>query len=83
MIKVTRFGVSMDTNLLRRFDEHIKKRGYSNRSEAFRDLVRDELVEKTWEKPDSLVVGTVTLVYDHHKPNLQALLTDVFGEPAR
>src|SRR3990172_6829462 len=36
MIKVTRFGVSMDTNLLRRFDEHIKKRGYSNRSESFR-----------------------------------------------
>src|SRR5690606_6969678 len=48
-----------------------------NRSEAFRDLIRDELVEKAWESPDSNVVGTVTLVYDHHVRMLNEKLTDI------
>ena len=55
----------------------IASRGYTNRSEAFRDMIRDELVEKTWEKPDSNVVGTVTLVYDHHVRMLNEKLTDM------
>jgi len=76
MIKVTRFGVSMDTNLLRRFDEHIKKRGYSNRSEAFRDLVRDRLVKEEWAWEEEETVGTVTLIYDHHQRELQEQLTE-------
>jgi CopG family nickel-responsive transcriptional regulator len=51
---------------LDQFDRLIAKRGYTNRSEAFRDMIRNDLVENTWESPDSQVVGTVTLVYDHH-----------------
>jgi CopG family nickel-responsive transcriptional regulator len=66
MSGLSRIGVAIDTELLDKFDRLIGQRGYTNRSEAFRDLIRDELVEKTWESPDSVVVGTVTLVYDHH-----------------
>jgi CopG family nickel-responsive transcriptional regulator len=66
MSGLSRIGVAIDTDLLNKFDKLIGQRGYTNRSEAFRDLIRDELVEKIWESPESHVVGTVTLVYDHH-----------------
>ena len=77
MSELARIGVAIDTNLLARFDRLIGQRGYANRSEAFRDLIRDELVEKTWESPESPVVGTVTLVYDHHKRLLSEKLTHI------
>jgi CopG family nickel-responsive transcriptional regulator len=66
MSDLSRIGVAIDATLLAQFDELIARRGYTNRSEAFRDLIRDQLIEKTAERPDSIVVGTVTLVYDHH-----------------
>ena len=66
MSSLSRIGVAIDSDLLKQFDALIQQRGYSNRSEAFRDLIRDDLVEKTWESPDSQVVGTVTPVsYTH------------------
>jgi CopG family nickel-responsive transcriptional regulator len=65
---------------LDQFDQLIAKRGYTNRSEAFRDLIRDELVQKSWESPESNVVGTVTLVYDHHVRMLNEKLTDMQHE---
>ena len=77
MSALSRIGVAIDTELLDKFDHLIGQRGYTNRSEAFRDLIRDELVEKTWESPDSHVVGTVTLVYDHHVRMLNEKLTDI------
>jgi CopG family nickel-responsive transcriptional regulator len=77
MSELSRIGVAIDSDLLDKFDHLIGERGYTNRSEAFRDLIRDELVEKTWESPDSQVVGTVTLVYDHHVRLLNEKLTDV------
>src|ERR1700676_1539670 len=77
MSELSRIGVAIDSNLLKKFDELIAQRGYTNRSEAFRDLIRDELVQKTWETPDSEVVGTVTLVYDHHVLMLSEKLTDM------
>ncbi len=77
MSELSRIGVAIDSDLLEKFDGHIAKRGYTNRSEAFRDLIRDELVQKNWELPDSLVVGTVTLVYDHHVRLLNEKLTDL------
>jgi CopG family nickel-responsive transcriptional regulator len=77
MSALSRIGVAIDTELLDKFDSLIAQRGYTNRSEAFRDLIRDELVEKTWESPDSPVVGTVTLVYDHHVRLLNEKLTDI------
>ena len=77
MSALSRIGVAIDSDLLDQFDRLIAKRGYSNRSEAFRDLIRDELVEKAWESPDSPVVGTVTLVYNHHVRLLNEKLTDI------
>lgn len=77
MGELSRIGVAIDSDLLEKFDLLIGTRGYTNRSEAFRDLIRDELVQKTWESPDSEVVGTVTLVYDHHVRMLSEKLTDM------
>jgi CopG family nickel-responsive transcriptional regulator len=77
MSELTRIGVAIDAGLLEKFDKLIAQRGYTNRSEAFRDLIRDELVEKAWESPESRVVGTVTLVYDHHVRLLSEKLTDI------
>ncbi len=77
MSGLSRIGVAIDTDLLDKFDRMIEKRGYTNRSEAFRDLIREELVEQTWEAPDSNVVGTVTLVYDHHVRMLNEKLTGI------
>jgi CopG family transcriptional regulator, nickel-responsive regulator len=75
MSDLARIGVAIDSLLLKRFDQLIGQRGYTNRSEAFRDLIRDELVQKSWESPDAEVVGTVTLVYNHHVRMLNEKLT--------
>jgi CopG family nickel-responsive transcriptional regulator len=77
MSELSRIGVAIDSDLLKKFDDLIGKRGYTNRSEAFRDLIRDELVQQAWESPESEVVGTVTLVYDHHVRMLNEKLTDM------
>jgi CopG family transcriptional regulator, nickel-responsive regulator len=69
--------VAIDASLLEKFDRLIAQRGYTNRSEAFRDLIRDDLVRKDAESPDSQVIGTVTLVYDHHVRLLQEKLTAI------
>lgn len=83
MSELSRIGVAIDSGLLDQFDQLIAKRGYTNRSEAFRDLIRDELVQKSWESPESNVVGTVTLVYDHHVRMLNEKLTDLQHEHHR
>lgn len=75
MSDLSRIGVAIDASLLSKFDDLISERGYTNRSEAFRDLIRDELVRQDWEKPEVPVVGTVTLVYDHHVRQLSERLT--------
>jgi CopG family nickel-responsive transcriptional regulator len=77
MSTLSRIGVAIDTELLERFDALISRRGYTNRSEAFRDLIRDALVTEAAEKPETPVVGTVTLVYDHHVRMLGDRLTDL------
>jgi len=69
-----RFGVSISSGLLDKFDELIEAKGYVNRSEAIRDLIRDYLVEHEWEK-DAETMGSVTLVYDHHMRELTESLT--------
>jgi CopG family nickel-responsive transcriptional regulator len=77
MGELSRIGVAIDSDLLDRFDEHIAKRGYTNRSEAFRDMIREDLVEHASESPEARVIGTVTLVYDHHVRMLSDRLTDL------
>jgi CopG family nickel-responsive transcriptional regulator len=77
MSNLTRIGVALDADLLDKFDALIHERGYENRSEAFRDLIRNELVEASWKSPDAEVVGSVTLVYDHRVRLLHEKLLDL------
>lgn len=75
MAELTRTGIAMDSDLLARFDRFILKQGYTNRSEAFRDLVRDRLITAAVEDPEVSVVGSITLIYDHHSRLLPDKLT--------
>ncbi len=77
MSKLQRFGISIEEDLLKRFDEEIVKKGYQNRSEAIRDLIRNHLVELEWKDDKEEVAGTITLVYDHHTRGLADLLTEL------
>jgi CopG family nickel-responsive transcriptional regulator len=80
MGELARIGVAIDEDLLRKFDSLNARRGYTNRSEAFRDLIRDALIEDKAAAPDSEVVGTLTLVYEHHVRLLQERLTHMQHE---
>ena len=75
MSNTARFGVSMDEGLLSEFDALCVARGYATRSEALRDLIRDALIEERGTQEDSIVAGSLTLVYDHHKSDLTQRLT--------
>ena len=66
MAKVQRIGVSLEPDLLKWFDKSILKKGYTNRSEAIRDLIREQMVEDQWQGGDEECVAAVTLVYEHH-----------------
>lgn len=71
-----RFGVSMDEDLLESFDELIQARGYENRSEAIRDLVRKELVKQECKDDEKETWGALLVVFDHHQRGLNAKLTE-------
>jgi len=73
---LTRFGISIDEALLRRFDALLEEKGYDSRSEAIRDLIRERLVEEEWAR-NAEVVGAITLVYNHHVRELAERLTDL------
>jgi CopG family nickel-responsive transcriptional regulator len=72
-----RFGVSIPDELLAKLDKLAKKKGYFNRSEVLRDLIRDRFVEEEWASVSGEVVGTVTIVYNHHAHELSDKLTDL------
>ena len=74
---IIRFGISIENPLLERFDSLIKRKGYSNRSEAIRDLIRDSLVMEEWESATAETVGTITIVYSHDTRELADTLTDL------
>lgn len=76
MSKLVRFGVSLDKDLLDKFDALIKNRNYYNRSEAFRDLIRQELVKEEWNT-NTEIAGAITLIYDHHHRELLNKVTDL------
>lgn len=75
-----RFSVSMEGNLLGKFDQLVTKRGYTNRSEAVRDLVREAILEESWEADEQLIAGTVMLFYNHHQRNLLEEMTTIQHE---
>jgi len=76
MDKLVRFGVSLEKDLLIKFDNLAKERNYACRSEALRDLIRQELVQKEWLTGEE-VAGVITLIYDHHKRELVNKLMDI------
>ena len=78
MGNLRRFGVSIEKTLLKDFDGFLKKKGYANRSDALRALIRSVLLEtQMQESPDLEVIGTITLVYDHRTGDLLSRLTDI------
>ncbi len=80
MSQLTRFGVSVPDQLVEAFDNDIVKKGYRTRSEAIRDIMRARLVERQWEAGDQEVVGTVTVIYNHHSKRLTSILTSLQHE---
>ncbi len=74
---IFRFGISLERVLIERFDRLIGRKGYTNRSEAIRDLIRDSLVTEEWESVTTETVGTITLVYSHETRELTDNLTDL------
>ncbi|MCK5767059.1 MAG: nickel-responsive transcriptional regulator NikR [Candidatus Atribacteria bacterium] len=76
MSDIVRFGVSLEKELLEKFDRLITEKSYPNRSEAIRDLIRENLVKKEWTEGKE-VAGSITLVFNHHKRELMNTLTDI------
>jgi len=75
-----RFGVSVPSGLMEKFDSRIEEKMYTNRSEAIRDLIRDFLVKEKWEESDEEVYGSLTLIYDHEQKGISDKLTDIQHE---
>ena len=72
-----RFGISMEGNLLRKFDHLVKLKGYENRSEAVRDLVREAIVQQSYEDSEQIIAGSILLFYNHHQRNLLEEMTNI------
>ncbi len=83
MEKITRFGVSIEPELIKKFDKIIKKKGYTNRSEAIRDIIRKDLITEKHMDPNSETIGTLTMIYDHHTGNLTNRLLDLQHDHTR
>ena len=75
--ELVRFGISIPEDLIGRFDALIDETGYANRSEAIRDLIRNRLVDASWQAGTGEMIGTFTMVYDHHIHELGDALTDI------
>ena len=76
MPELTRVSISLEGALLDAFDAYLTKKGYANRSEALRDLIRGRLVQEQAQHAEGEQVAVVTLVYDHHARELAARLID-------
>ena len=74
---VVRFSISVPGSLAKQLDRMAREKGYDNRSLAVADMIRAHLVEHRQNVDDQEIAGTITLVYDHHKPHVQATLTDL------
>ncbi len=79
MSKVVRLSISIEGPLLRQLEKMVKSENYENRSEFIRDLIRQRLVEKEWDRNEE-AVGTITLVYNHHTSGLSNKLTQIQHE---
>ena len=71
MSEITRFSVSLEDDLLEQFDRYCKQQQFATRSEAIRQLLREKLTKEAWAGKSQDAAGTLTLVYDHHRPQLR------------
>ncbi|MBN1950792.1 MAG: nickel-responsive transcriptional regulator NikR [Bacteroidales bacterium] len=78
-MSVTRFGVSLEKELLEALDNYAEENSFTNRSQAIRHLINNNIVLSKWQC-NNLVAGSITLVFDHHKRDLLNQLTDVQHE---
>lgn len=74
---ITRVSLALDESLSRKLDEMVHSSGYDNRSEFVRDMIREQLVTRAWEASGAEVLGTITLLYNHHQRELCAKLTEI------
>jgi CopG family nickel-responsive transcriptional regulator len=78
MSELVRFSVAIPEDLLMQFDNLVARRGLAkNRSEVIRDLIRDALVDEEWDDPFQEIVGTLTVVFNHHASDLQNKLDQI------
>ena len=77
MGQIERIGVSVERDLLAKFDKLIDSQGYENRSEAIRDLIRQQLNRKAVGDPKAKAVAAVCIVYNHHSTKLMERLTSL------
>ena len=77
MARLQRVGISLESELLEKFDKLIGNQGYANRSEAIRDLVREKLTSQQLAEPQSEAVAAVFVVYDHHRTGISHKIADV------
>lgn len=77
MGNIKRFGVSVEEELLKKFDEVIERQGYNNRSEAIRDLIRDYLVKEKWRMKKEKIIGNISVIYEHDVYDLSNKLIDI------
>lgn len=75
-----RFGVSMEEGLLKKFDRLVAQKGYSNRSEAFRDLVRESIMQHIYEDSEQIIAGSILLFYNHDQRKLVEEMTRIQHE---
>ncbi len=80
MSEIVRFSVSVEDDLLEQFDRYCRQEQFATRSEAVRQMIREMLTRRAWESGSHEVVGTLTLVYDHHRAQLRDRLMDVQHE---
>jgi CopG family nickel-responsive transcriptional regulator len=80
MSEIVRFSVSLEDDLLESFDRYCRQQRFATRSEAVRQLIRDTLTAEAWESASADAAGTLTLVYDHHRPQLRGQLIQVQHE---
>ncbi|MFA7230568.1 MAG: nickel-responsive transcriptional regulator NikR [Victivallaceae bacterium] len=76
MPELVRLSISLEEPLCEKLDKMVKTSGYSNRSEYIRDMIRDRMVSEQWEKSEE-VLGTITLIYNHHQRELSEKITDI------
>lgn len=74
---MARFGVSLSRSLLKALDRIVRQKGYRSRSLALSDMFRDQRIARRQERRHGEAVGTLTVIYDHHRPHVQETLTDL------